>query len=202
MDIFMLCIGVAQTVILLWTLVVIIKSQAGTVVSEEATTTVAKKRFGYWPVIAMAILAAAAWIPYMLHIGEPERVMAITAWGGMQDGCYVVVDGSKLQHYSDKYNVFLSCGISNPTVDQNQDTLIAMSSQFTVGKDAIPVAAKYPQALLDHIKSLATSTPPQPYNVWHIVFLFPKKGDVSRVKRMADVREFGGKLVNNCEPIE
>ena len=200
MDILMLCIGLAQIGLMAWQLRVAMSSGAPSVVGETATP--ARKPFGYWPVIAMGLLAATAWIPYILHTGEAERVMAISAWGGMQDGCYVVMDGSKLQHYSDKYNLFLTCGISDPTVDQNQDTVIALSTGFTVGNGPIPIAAKYPSALVDRIKSLSPPDKPQPFNLWHNVFLFPKKSDISRIKKLADVREFGGKVVNNCEPIE
>jgi len=159
-------------------------------------------RFRYWPLAGMAVLIIAAWVPYFLRIGEPERVMALQAWGGMPDGCYVVVDGNKLQHYSEKYNIYLACGLSNPALDQGQDTEIAISSPFTIAKDPIAIKATYPSILLDKFKTLATSNPPQPSSLWHTIFLFPKKGDISRIKRTADVREFGGKLVNSCEPIE
>ncbi len=200
MDIFQLCNGLLQTMIMAWALRIAVKSHSVPATTEGVINATGKSLVG--PLIAMAVLAGSAWIPYILHIGQPERVMAMTAWGGMQDGCYVVMDGSKLQHFTDKYNIFLACGISDPTIDQNQDTAIAISSGFTVGNGPIPIATKYPSALLDRIKSLSPPDKPQPFNLWHNAFLFPKKGDIGRVKKLSDVREFGGKLISNCEPIE
>lgn len=198
MDVLMVCIGIASLGLMYWQVRIMQAASPAPVVLSEGQP----KRLSYWPVVGMGILAIATWIPYFLHLGEPERVMAMDAWGGLQDGCYVVMDGTKLQHYSDRYNILLACGVSNPTVDQMQDSLITVSSAFSIANGPIPIEAKYTQGLTDQIKSLATSTPPQPYQVWHSVFLFPKKGDISRIKRVADVREFGGKIVNNCEPIE
>lgn len=192
MEIAQFCIGLLQTVIMVWALRVAIKSRPE---SREGAPAV---RFPLvWPLAAMALLAAAAWIPYFLRVGEPQRVISKQAWGTMQDGCYVVMDGSKLQSYSDKYNLFIACGITDPTTDVNQDTTITISSPFTITDNSIAIKAKFTPELLERGKSAQ-----QPATVWQQPFLFPKKGDMSRVKKLSDIREFGGKIVNNCEPIE
>ena len=197
MDIPQLCIGLAQIVIMVWALRVSIKSQPAASKIDGETVSAATKPFT-WPLVAMTVLAAVGWIPYFLRFNEPIRVMAVTAWGTLDDGCYSVIDGAKLQTYRDKYNLFLACGISNPTVDQNQDTAISISTPFGIEKSPIAIKTQYNQALLDQLKAHA----PQPFSVWHDILLFPKNGDIGRIKKLADLREFGGKIVSNCEPIE
>jgi hypothetical protein len=120
MGVFMLCLGVGQTLIMLWQLRIAMRSQGLPAADISAPT---KGRFGYWPVLAMAILAAAGWVPYVFHIGQQERAMVTLVWGSGADGCYQVSDAAKLSIYANKYNVFLACGLSSATIDQMQDGL-------------------------------------------------------------------------------
>jgi heme/copper-type cytochrome/quinol oxidase subunit 4 len=202
MELFNIFIGLASVGLMAWTLKVTMAANARIAVPTDARATGAR-RLSYWPVIGMAILAVAVWIPYFLHLGENKPVNAITMWGNNADGCYIVIDGSVIQQFSSKYYVVMSCGVSNPTTDFLQDTVIATSSTFTIGKSPIAIEAKFTPQLLEEVKAYASLTPPQSPGMWRQAFLIPKNTDLSRIKRMSDVREFGGKLIpTGCEPIE
>jgi hypothetical protein len=156
----------------------------------------------YIPIVAMALLAAIGWVPYIFHIGQPNISNHVTVWGVNPDRCYQVVDGSSVIDYSAKYNVALACGFNTATVDRMQDGLITISNSFTIHKEQVAMEVKYSPAMIETIKGMITSVPVQPPTIWTQSFLLPKSVDVSRIKRLSDIREFGGKLITNCEPIE
>jgi hypothetical protein len=199
MDIFMAFIGVASMALMYWQVRIMM---AAAPVQVRGTETAAK-RLSYWPVIGMGILVVLAWIPYIFHLGQQPLGGIILAWGNVSDGCYDSLDTSKLMEYSGKYYVAMSCGIANPAMDYLQDTTIAMSSPFTITKSPITIEAKFTPQLLDMMKALAALNPPQVGSMWRQAYLLPKNVDISRIKRMSDVREFGGKLIPaGCDPIE
>jgi hypothetical protein len=156
----------------------------------------------YWPLVAMGLLVAAAWIPYFLRLGEPERVIAVTGWSTSNDGCQVVIDGSKIMRFKDKYILAMVCGFHSPRVDMMQDGLIAVSSPFTIGADPISIEAPFTPTMTKHLNEVVGANPPQPINVWHQAILVPKKEDITKIRKLADVRDIGGKIVANCEPTE
>jgi hypothetical protein len=200
MDVIMLCIGLAQIIVMIWQARIMMQPQQRV---EESTKDIPiKSGFRYWPVIAMAVLAAFSWLPYIFHIGQPEIADFISAWGSMGDGCYQLLDGTKLTKYRDKYNIYVACGLGSPTIDQMQDPVIAISNAFTLSGAPIAIETKYNQAVNDAIRAMVNGVPPQPPSIWTQSFLLPKGVDISRVKKLADVREFGGKLIKNCQPIE
>jgi hypothetical protein len=194
MDIASVVIGVAQIGIMYW----------GIRLTQAAAQPATERRrtSPYVPLALMGLLAATTWIPYFLKLREPERVLAIAAWGSQPDGCYTVVDDSGLKSFSGKYVLAMACGISSPMIDHMEDTNIAVSNAFTIAGGQTPMEAKYPQKLLDTFKGMAEMKPPQPASIWREVFLVPKNFDLTRIRRMSDVRQIGGKLVRNCEPIE
>jgi hypothetical protein len=199
MEVFMLCLGVGQTLIMLWQLSIARKSQGMSVAEAPISS---RQRFGYWPVVAMAVLAVAGWVPYLFHIGQSEVAMYVPAYGTGSDGCYQLIDGTKLVKYASKYNLFVSCGFATPTVDQMQDGLISISNPFTINNTQIAIQAKYTDAMMDKAKAMAAKTPPEPAAIWTQSFILLKSTDVSRVKRLGDVKDFGGRLLRNCEPID
>jgi hypothetical protein len=202
MELFNVFIGLASLGLMAWTLIVTIKANARMGTTTTAPPREETGRLSYWPVVGMAVLAVAVWIPYFLQIGHADRVLALSAWGNTPDGAYVVIDGSKLAAYNGKYDVGAAFGISNPTVDQFKDTKIIVSEMFTIIDGPIAIAAKNSSEMTETIKALASLNPPQAASIWHSVFLLPKKSDVSRIKRLGDIKDFGGKFVNNCQPIE
>ena len=194
------CIGLAQIAIMYWQVKIMQATTAANIPSTEIAGT---RKLSYWPVVSMGILAAVSWIPFLLHWGESKPVQVIQAWGNDATGCYVVLDGVALQKFSSKYYAAMACGLANPTVDQLQDTNIAMSSGFTIGKSSIAIEANLTQHMIDTVKALASLNPPQTTSIWRQSFLIPRSVDLSRIKRMSDVRDFGGKLISpGCDPIE
>jgi hypothetical protein len=199
MELFTILIGLAEVGLMIWQVRIM---QAATTTVPPSGTERREKKLSYWPVALMGVLAIAVWIPYFLRVGEPKRVNAMLMWSTLTDGCLTGIDGAQLLEYSDKYNLGVACGISNVTTDANQDTAIAVSTPFTIVKDQMLIESKFPPALLDTMKTLAALSPPQAANIWHKIFILPKKVDMSRIRKVADIRELGGKMVNNCEPIE
>jgi hypothetical protein len=200
MEVVMLCIGLAQIIVMIWQARIMMQPQQRAEESTKAEPTM--RGFRYWPVIAMAILAIISWLPYLFHMGQPDIAEFISAWGSMGDGCYQLLDGTKLTKYSDKYNIYVACGLGSATIDQMQDSSIAISNAFTVSGAPIAIETKYNQAVNDAIKAMVNGVPPQLPSIWTQSFLLPKSADISRVKKLADVREFGGRLIKNCQPIE
>src|SRR5579864_3249632 len=100
MDIFMACIGLASLGFMYWQVRIMMASAPAVTTRTEGPPV---KGFSYWPIIGMGVLVIATWVPYFLRLGEPQRVLAMPSWGSVPDGCYVVMDGSKLQDYSSKY---------------------------------------------------------------------------------------------------
>jgi hypothetical protein len=198
MDILQVCNAILQTVLIAWQ-VKIMKSSA------NATLLPNRRLQRYWPIIAMALLAVVAWVPYVFHLGQPDIVNAVEQWSGTTENCAVVVDGSALMKYRAKYYLYSSCGIENASVDRMQDGLIALSNPFSIGKERIAINVKFTPEMADIYKKAQAATPapmkPQIPNLWARPFLLPTV-DISRIRRLADVREFGGKLIMNCEPIE
>jgi hypothetical protein len=198
-EIFTLCIGLASLGLMYWQ-VRIMMAAAPAVGPRDAERV---RGLSYWPVIAMAVLAVIAWIPFIIHQFEVKPTVSVEAWGSLPDGCYEVLDGGKLQSFKSKYYVAMACGISNPTSDPLQDQAIAVSSGFTIGDNPITIEAKYTQPMMDTIKALASLNPPQATSMWRQAFLIPKNVPISRMKQVSDVRELGGKLIPaSCDPIE
>lgn len=151
MDVLAVCVGLVQVGLMIWQVRIMrVAESAGKI--ESSGSQVERRKLSYWPVIGMAVLAVTAWIPYLLHVGDIKPQVAILAWGNVSDGCYVTLDGAILQRFSDKYFVAMSCGISNPTTDYLQDTKIATSSTFTIGKQPITIEATYTPQFLDYLK--------------------------------------------------
>ena len=199
MSVLMLCIGIAQILIMGWQ-TVIMRVAPPTSIAGASVPRSSYQR--YVPIVAMALLAAIGWVPYIFHIGQPNISNHVTFWGVNPDRCFQVVDGSSVLDYSAKYNVALACGFNTATVDRMQDGVIAISNSFTIHKEQVSMEVKYTPAMIDTIKAMIASVPAQPPTIWTQSFLLPKTVDISRIKRLADIHEFGGKLITNCEPIE
>jgi hypothetical protein len=199
MAVFMLVIGIAQTLLMIWQ----VKLASTPTASLAGAPVVRQHSLRYLPVLGMGILAAISWIPYFFHIGQPEILNVIRVWGGTYENCYVTIDGTGLMKYRDEYNLYSSCGVVSSTVDKFQNEVIAISNPFSISKDQISIDVRYTPAMLEIFKAIGT--PPMQSkvpSVWAQPFLLPKNVNVSRIKRLSDVHEFGGKIIQNCEAIE
>jgi len=202
MDYFAVAVGLAQIGIMYWQLRVMTPHGQGTTQPVESTAQPSTLK-RYAPVMAMGLLVIASWVPYVLRLNEPEHVAWMAAYGTTSDSYYVVLSSDKLMRYGKKYYLALACGVTDPTVDQFQDQRIVLSSAFSVIPVNVAMAAKFTPQFLETLKSMTTAQPPQPISVWHTAFLIPKGADVARIKRLSDVKDWGGKIIpQNCEPIE
>jgi len=119
------------------------------------------------------------------------------AWGPLSDkdgnitGCAVATDTTPIKSWADKYWVVLVSGISDASVDQVEDTRIAISNPFNItgGTQEIVDNFKDPKLL-----AAFRNTPAHNVSQWQRVIVVRKGTDLDEIKRLSDVPRFGGKL--------
>jgi hypothetical protein len=161
-------------VILGWAILRFIRSRSNT-----------NKKFLEWEMIAYVALVAfmAGVLLAVQAAGGMPRVLV--AWGGTLDGCTAAVDTSRLVGYVDKYKIAVICGVEDSTVDQYEDTRIAVSSARTITGATVAVTIPYKGTAMEGVAALGTPTD-------HWVFLFPKDEEVASVKKLSDIKKYGG----------
>jgi hypothetical protein len=116
----------------------------------------------------------------------------IATWSADRGSCFAVVDTSKLIMFRDKFDVYLICGVADPTVDQMRDTLIATSHAYTITGLGVSIAVSYPQSLKDKLSPLPQNAM---INAWQVALLLPKDVDIENVRTLADVKKQGGHII-------
>jgi len=93
------------------------------------------------------------------------------------------------------------CGVTDPSIDQYEDTRIAISSPFNVSPAGVSVIAPYGH-MIEAIQasqqaSQQAGTPPNQamVSIWHTPILMPKDADLIEIKRLSDVPKQGGKIL-------
>jgi len=112
----------------------------------------------------------------------------VVGWGGALDGCNGTLNTSRLVGYADKYKVAMVCSVQDPTLDQFEDERIAVSNSFTITGGAVPALIIYKGTKMEGVPHIGQLTN-------NDAFLFPKDEDVKSVKKLSDIRKYGGILL-------
>ena len=86
---------------------------------------------------SLALSIAGFWTIYTRN--QQQMIPRMIQWGAVPDesghsiaGCAVITDTSLVVSLADKYYVLLVCGVTDPSIDQLEDTRIAVSKPFNI----------------------------------------------------------------------
>lgn len=111
------------------------------------------------------------------------------AWDSDRHKCRTFIDTWQLRTFSHDYFLYVVCLYEDPSVDKYYDTRIEVSSPFTISGAKQEIDIVYSSAMKDQT-GVSTGT-----QTLHMVFLLPKSADISRIKRVHDVKDNHGKLL-------
>jgi hypothetical protein len=139
----------------------------------------------YWPILAMAVLAVSAWIPYLIEWPQPDYFIA---WGRAADPLrvYAVVDGHKLLRQRPNELVLIARG-ENDTVDRNKDTAIVRSGTFEIFDRNIRIEAI--------VSSPETGLAMQKFSTEFYLLSVPQSFPLESVHSIAEAQQYGAKIV-------
>lgn len=112
----------------------------------------------------------------------------VVGWSGAVDGCNGMLDTSRLVGYKDNYRIGFACTVEDATVDQFEDERIGVSNAFTITGGTVPVLILYKGTKMEGVPVVGGRT-----NTW--AFLFPKDEDIKTVKKLSDIKRYGGVLL-------
>lgn len=138
-----------------------------------------------------------------------ELGLQIVSWGPLPDGsgCVATIDASNVPRaLTDKYEIALVCGFTDPAVDLLKDTRISVSPLFTL-QSAVRIALPFSKGMADalaHEQRLAIDKirPKPPRGtmigvanmIWLKAVLLPKGSEHSNVQKLSDVPTMGGRI--------
>jgi hypothetical protein len=126
--------------------------------------------------------------------------MIIQSYSGdpKSETCNAVVDTSRLTGFEDDYRLVLLCGASDPAIDPQEDTRIAVSSKFHINGGPIAMVAPF-GALKEVWKNIPQPAPGQAIAIqlWHTLAVIPQDADPSTIKRASDVHRMNGRVVTD-----
>ena len=156
---------------------------------------------------------------YLFAINSGQKSVAvgplIKAWGSSLEAhqCTVIIDGSSLLPWRDKFSVGFACGIADATVDRLQDKTITISNLFSIQNGEIAMTANFRKAMVSKQEdlmarahdSLPKSTPKGtpftvPIAIWNEVVLLPKDTEVETIHRLSEVGKYGGAIMSQGVP--
>src|SRR5262249_46956172 len=123
--------------------------------------------------------------------------------------CGADLDGKQLQRFADRYDVFLACGLMDPTIDKMRDPRITLSRPFTIQPGTITVAVPHSPVMSEAIQNrqndaFGAAPPPPPgmmtftltqIGVWVHTVLLPKGTDPNEIHQLADVIRHQGQII-------
>lgn len=169
------------------------RAVVGDVTSENPAAKAGNKTRSWIAVIlSIASLLMASFNFYRLTHKEVERARVpnvLVAWTGADKGCISKVDTSWIISVKDKYRIFVVCHIPNPSVDELENTAIAISSPFNITGGLIIIRIDYKSS--SEIKKRAK---PGTQTSFSIVLL-PKDQDGSKIQKLGDVQSSGGLIL-------
>ena len=158
-----------------------------------------KERIHWGMVFSVGILAFMTGILVSVYAtGSLPNVMQ--GWGGdwATQSCTAQVDTSRLIGFKNGYRVILVCGASDPKIDSQEDSRIAISRSFHITGSPVNIVAPF-----GNLTEVAKDIPPAPqgqqafFMLWHAVALVPKETDPSTIKRVSDIYRQGGRMVTD-----
>lgn len=156
-----------------------------------------------WPIIGVALMTVIAWAAvgfdfYDRHFGSSLKREAIMSWGAVGQQLHpgdpfgppvytLLIDGSALQEYKDKFNAMLIVRVPYSNVDRLSDPAIEKSVLYSIENGPMPLAhpsdgrLKFPGGQLTYVE----------FNL----ALLPKTITADQIMRLQDVSSLGGILV-------
>ncbi len=121
---------------------------------------------------------------------KPERLPnMLIGWTGADKGCLAVVDTTWIASLKDKYHLFVVCHIPNPSVDELENTTIAVSAPFAITGGAVTIRIDYKAS--SEIRKLA-----KPGTLTNLsIVILPKDQDGSNIHKLGDVLRVGGAIL-------
>jgi hypothetical protein len=163
-----------------------------------------------------SLVASVAFVSFLL--GSLIAVKAtgslpniIQNYGGNPNDqtCNADIDTSRLSGFAEDYRLILLCGAMDVSKDPLDDTRIAISSPFHIIEGSGMRGISAPMGNLTEVLKYAdkSKTPIAPkgqstflnFQMWHAVALVPKDVHGESIKRAADVKQLGGRILT--EPI-
>jgi len=172
-------------------------SKLATTKSNSGSITISRARGWFISALLLGSLILSIlgfWTIYSRN--QREMIPRTVQWAALADasgkviGCQVVVDTSLIISLADKYDVVLVCGIPDPSIDELEDSRIAVGRPFNISGGLQHMADVFTNPELVSAVSSAGSN----LSVWQRVVVVPKGTDLSEIKRLSDVPRFGGKL--------
>jgi hypothetical protein len=144
----------------------------------------------YTPVFLMVGLILVCWLPFIIAAVRPSPLpVFIAAWGGTTEGCSAAIDTSSFVKVADKYNMFITCHVFDPTVDEMADDKIAVSKPFQITGGLVSIVIAYdPNATIRSVAKIGAQTGVS-------VLLLPKDRDGTSIRRLSDVSKEGGQIL-------
>jgi hypothetical protein len=158
-----------------------------------------EKRFAYWPLVFMVILAASSWIPYFLLPDDlplwPDpkpyvRGYGVTVTADGRESCYVTADGDRFSRYRNHWRLAAACyfydGVGDPLDVPQLQTSGAYDIRTGEMKLLAVWGAAFPQFLHDkHANELG-----------HVLLMLPAGIDPGQFSTLRQAKGLGVKFVN------
>ncbi len=143
----------------------------------------------YVAVVLIAAFVAAFLSVYDIvdrHTSTPPVIsQTLTSWGRDRAGCVGQVQGSALGRWRGDYDVYLACGVVDPTVDKFNESNISISQPFKIESTPISIAVPYSPDMRNQMQQ---GMPP----LWFEIVLLPKHVNVGDVRKLSDIKSLGG----------
>ncbi len=126
--------------------------------------------------------------------------------------CWVQIDGSKLSHWQQKYDVGLICGANRRADDMYAATGISVSTLHSIHPELMPLEVlRSPQMTIEIseiVRHAIANAAPAPKGmiatvnvpIWNEIVLLPKGFDMRRIHTLDDVYSNGGIIVSREFP--
>jgi hypothetical protein len=165
-----------------------------------------------WLVLGLlaVTMSLAGYDLYRQVTSPPSLPGVFLSYGTARDGegfqhdlCSASINASLFMKYQTDFRFVLVCGFPDPTVDDFDNKLIALSKPFDIDNRAMPVATHFSGPMIDGIDGrIKDSGLPTgagvvvPLTVFFHVGFLPRSGNcqVSDIYTMADIKRCGGRL--------
>jgi len=112
--------------------------------------------------------------------------------------CSALLDTSRLLGFQNDYQLVLICGVSDPTIDPQEDTRIAVSSAFHINGGPMEIVT--PLGRMDQAwKNQLAAHPGEnvQFPMWHTIVALPNGIDPTTINRVSDVEKIGGRILTD-----
>lgn len=116
------------------------------------------------------------------------------------DTCTATIDTSRLVGFADDYRLILICGVTDPSIDPQEDARIAISTKFHINGGV--VAITMPLGAVKEVYKTFPTPPPISgmgigFMLWHCVAVIPQDSDSTTIKRVSDIHRINGRILTD-----